>query len=93
MIRAQKSRDGVGYELWRWSAVVDNSRHYPLPRQFDGVCLEGQISQKSALKSLSQGQSPFGDQIPWKFCEQFQDTVFPSLQVFESCALLSTPVP
>lgn len=43
------------------------------------VCLEGKISQKSAIKSLSEGHSPFGDQIPWKFCEQFQDTVFPSL--------------
>ncbi|KAL5703564.1 hypothetical protein ACHQM5_022097 [Ranunculus cassubicifolius] len=43
------------------------------------VSLEGQISRKSAMKSLSQGHSPYGDQIPWKFCEQFQDTVFPSL--------------
>lgn len=43
------------------------------------VCLEGQISHQSALKSLSDGHQPFGDQIPWKFCEQFRDTVFPSL--------------
>lgn len=43
------------------------------------VCLEGQISRKSAIKSLSDGRQPFGDQIPWKFCEQFQDTVFPTL--------------
>ncbi|KAJ7951699.1 RNA cytidine acetyltransferase [Quillaja saponaria] len=43
------------------------------------VCLEGQISRKSAMKSLSDGYQPFGDQIPWKFCEQFRDTVFPSL--------------
>lgn len=43
------------------------------------VCLEGKISKKSAIKSLSQGHSPYGDQIPWKFCEQFQDNVFPSL--------------
>ncbi|KAG9130714.1 hypothetical protein Leryth_012675 [Lithospermum erythrorhizon] len=43
------------------------------------VCLEGQISRKSAIRSLSEGHQPFGDQIPWKFCEQFQDTVFPSL--------------
>ncbi|PIA47868.1 hypothetical protein AQUCO_01400455v1 [Aquilegia coerulea] len=43
------------------------------------VCLEGQISRKSALKSLSEGHQPHGDQIPWKFCEQFQDTVFPGL--------------
>ncbi|PKI79321.1 hypothetical protein CRG98_000266, partial [Punica granatum] len=43
------------------------------------VCLEGQISRKSAMKSLSEGHQPFGDQIPWKFSEQFQDSVFPSL--------------
>ncbi|KAJ3671187.1 hypothetical protein LUZ60_008613 [Juncus effusus] len=43
------------------------------------VCLEGQISKKSTMKSLSQGRSPFGDQIPWKFCEQFRDNVFPTL--------------
>ncbi|KAI8029766.1 RNA cytidine acetyltransferase 1 [Camellia lanceoleosa] len=43
------------------------------------VCLEGQISRRSAMKSLSDGHQPFGDQIPWKFCEQFQDTVFPTL--------------
>uniref|UniRef100_A0A2P2M6G6 RNA cytidine acetyltransferase n=6 Tax=Rhizophora mucronata TaxID=61149 RepID=A0A2P2M6G6_RHIMU len=43
------------------------------------VCLEGQISRQSAIKSLSEGHQPFGDQIPWKFCEQFRETVFPSL--------------
>ncbi|XP_009339476.2 LOW QUALITY PROTEIN: RNA cytidine acetyltransferase 1 [Pyrus x bretschneideri] len=43
------------------------------------VCLEGKISRESAMKSLSDGHQPSGDQIPWKFCEQFQDTVFPGL--------------
>ena len=43
------------------------------------VCLEGQISQSSALKSLRDGHSPYGDQIPWKFCEQFRDIEFPHL--------------
>ncbi|TKY48332.1 N-acetyltransferase protein [Spatholobus suberectus] len=43
------------------------------------VCLEGQISCQSAIQSLSNAHKPFGAQIPWKFCEQFQDTVFPSL--------------
>ncbi|CAN8254323.1 unnamed protein product [Cochlearia groenlandica] len=43
------------------------------------VCLEGRISQNSALKSLKDGHSPYGDQIPWKFCEQFRDPEFPSL--------------
>ncbi|PWA75228.1 hypothetical protein CTI12_AA243900 [Artemisia annua] len=43
------------------------------------VCLEGKISKASAMRSLSAGHSPSGDQIPWKFCEQFQDKDFPSL--------------
>lgn len=43
------------------------------------VCLEGQISRKSAMKNLSSGHQPFGDQIPWKFCEQFREANFPSL--------------
>ncbi|KAI3721826.1 hypothetical protein L2E82_32845 [Cichorium intybus] len=43
------------------------------------VCLEGKISQASAMRSLSAGHQPSGDQIPWKFCEQFQDKDFPSL--------------
>lgn len=43
------------------------------------VSLEGRISKESALRSLSEGTSPSGDQIPWKVSEQFQDTEFPSL--------------
>lgn len=43
------------------------------------VCLEGQISRKSAIKSLSAGHQPSGDQIPWKFAEEYRNTDFPSL--------------
>ncbi|KAL9266204.1 RNA cytidine acetyltransferase 2-like protein, partial [Drosera capensis] len=43
------------------------------------VALEGQISRKSAIRILSNGHQPHGDQIPWKFSEQFMDTVFLSL--------------
>nr|XP_043632859.1 RNA cytidine acetyltransferase 2-like [Erigeron canadensis] len=43
------------------------------------VCLEGKISKASAMRSLSAGHQPHGDQIPWKFCEQFRDKDFPSL--------------
>nr|XP_043619889.1 RNA cytidine acetyltransferase 1-like [Erigeron canadensis] len=43
------------------------------------VCLEGNISKASVMRSLSAGHQPSGDQIPWKFCEQFQDTNFASL--------------
>lgn len=43
------------------------------------VCLEGQISRESALQSLRNGHQPAGDQIPWKFCEEFENTDFPML--------------
>ncbi|KAK9292212.1 hypothetical protein L1049_020174 [Liquidambar formosana] len=43
------------------------------------VCLEGQISRNSALQSLRMGRQPSGDQLPWKFCEEFRDTNFPTL--------------
>ncbi|KAJ7545348.1 hypothetical protein O6H91_09G116300 [Diphasiastrum complanatum] len=43
------------------------------------VCLEGKISRQSALRSLSDGSQPSGDQIPWKVSQQFQDAEFPSL--------------
>ncbi|OAY62345.1 RNA cytidine acetyltransferase 1 isoform X2 [Manihot esculenta] len=42
------------------------------------VCLEGEISHKSALQSLQMGRLPSGDQIPWKFCEEFENTDFPN---------------
>ncbi|KAI3892901.1 hypothetical protein MKX03_012417 [Papaver bracteatum] len=43
------------------------------------VCLEGQISHESVLKSLEDGRQPHGDEIPWRFYEQFQDSKFASL--------------
>ncbi|KAF2324819.1 hypothetical protein GH714_017283 [Hevea brasiliensis] len=43
------------------------------------VCLEGKISCKSAQQSLQMGHLPSGDQIPWKFCEEFENTDFPNL--------------
>lgn len=43
------------------------------------VCLEGEISRQSALKSLGEGKSPNGDMIPWTISQQFQDAEFPSL--------------
>eukprot|EP00252_Welwitschia_mirabilis_P011487 TRINITY_DN25743_c0_g1_i2.p1 TRINITY_DN25743_c0_g1~~TRINITY_DN25743_c0_g1_i2.p1 ORF type:complete len:908 (-),score=163.33 TRINITY_DN25743_c0_g1_i2:567-3083(-) len=43
------------------------------------VCLEGQISKDSVMKSLRAGHQPQGDQIPWKVSEQFQDADFPLL--------------
>lgn len=43
------------------------------------VALEGSISKKSALASLSQGAQPQGDLIPWTISQQFQDSDFPCL--------------
>lgn len=43
------------------------------------VCLEGEISKQSALRSLSEGNLPNGDMIPWTISQQFQDAEFPSL--------------
>ncbi|KAJ8768500.1 hypothetical protein K2173_022593 [Erythroxylum novogranatense] len=76
----QLMADAPAHHLFVLLGPVDESKNQ-LP---DILCvvqvsLEGQISRKSVLKSLSDGHQPFGDQIPWKFSEQFQDTVFPSL--------------
>ncbi|XP_024017352.1 RNA cytidine acetyltransferase 1 isoform X2 [Morus notabilis] len=75
----QLMADAPAHHLFVLLGPVDESKNQ-LP---DILCviqvaLEGQISRKSALKSLSTGRQPPGDQIPWKFSEQFQDTVFPT---------------
>lgn len=72
--------DAPAHHLFVLLGPVDESKnHLPDILCVIQVCLEGQISLKSAMRSLSDGHSPHGDQIPWKFCEQFRDTVFPSL--------------
>lgn len=76
----QLMADAPAHHLFVLLGPVDKSKnHLPDILCVIQVCLEGQISRKSAIKSLSDGRQPFGDQIPWKFCEQFQDTVFPTL--------------
>lgn len=76
----QLMADAPAHHLFVLLGPVDESRNQ-LPDILCvlQVCLEGQISRKSVIKSLSDGHQPSGDQIPWKFSEQFQDTVFPSL--------------
>ncbi|KAK7247503.1 hypothetical protein RIF29_42386 [Crotalaria pallida] len=76
----QLMADAPAHHLFVLLGPVDESKNQ-LP---DILCviqvsLEGQISRKSAMKSLSDGHQPSGDQIPWKLSEQFRDTVFPSL--------------
>ncbi|CAK9137393.1 unnamed protein product [Ilex paraguariensis] len=76
----QLMADAPAHHLFVLLGPVDESKnHLPDILCVIQVSLEGQISRISAMKSLSDGHQPFGDQIPWKFCEQFEDTVFPSL--------------
>ncbi|XAR57323.1 tRNA(Met) cytidine acetyltransferase [Bertholletia excelsa] len=76
----QLMADAPAHHLFVLLGPVDESKnHLPDILCVIQVCLEGQISRKSAMRSLSEGHQPFGDQIPWKFCQQFNDTVFPSL--------------
>lgn len=76
----QLMADAPAHHLFVLLGPVDESKnHLPDILCVIQVCLEGQISRKSAMKSLSEGYQPAGDQIPWKFFEQFQDSTFPSL--------------
>lgn len=43
------------------------------------ICLEGEISKRSIMSSLSRGQRASGDLIPWTIAQQFQDQEFPGL--------------
>lgn len=43
------------------------------------VCLEGEISRESVMKSLGRGQRAGGDLIPWLVSQQFQEEDFASL--------------
>ncbi|KAJ6916791.1 hypothetical protein NC652_019265 [Populus alba x Populus x berolinensis] len=75
----QLMADAPAHHLFVMLGPVDESKNeLPDILCVIQVCLEGQISRKSAIQSLSEGHQPSGDQIPWKFCEQFRDTVFPS---------------
>ncbi|PHT98849.1 UPF0202 protein [Capsicum chinense] len=56
------------------------------------VCLEGQISRESARRALREGRQPFGDQIPWKFSQQFADDVFPSLSGARIVRIATNPM-
>ncbi|KAJ9080634.1 N-acetyltransferase 10 [Entomophthora muscae] len=59
--------------------VSPDSTTLPDPLVVVQVCLEGQISRQSVLKSLSRGQRASGDLIPWLVSQQFQDDDFASL--------------
>ena len=59
--------------------VEDDSSRLPEPLCVIQVALEGQISRKSVLSSLSRGQRAGGDLIPWLVSQQFQDEEFAGL--------------
>ena len=43
------------------------------------VCLEGEISQQTLMKSLNRGKRASGDLIPWTITQQFGDNNFGAL--------------
>ncbi|KPM40591.1 UPF0202 protein KRE33 [Neonectria ditissima] len=59
--------------------VAEDSSRLPEPLCVIQVSLEGKISRQSVLNSLSRGQRPSGDLIPWLVSQQFQDEDFASL--------------
>ncbi|XP_074273560.1 RNA cytidine acetyltransferase 2-like [Silene latifolia] len=76
----QLMADAPAHHLFVLLGPVDESKnHLPDILCVVQVCLEGEISSDSAKTSLKDGRSPHGDQIPWKFCQQFLDTNFPTL--------------
>lgn len=59
--------------------VSEDSTRLPEPLCVIQMSLEGKISRQSVLNSLSRGQRPNGDLIPWLVSQQFQDEDFASL--------------
>ena len=59
--------------------IAEESASLPEPLVVIQVALEGQISKQSVQHSLSRGQRPGGDLIPWIVSQQFQDDEFASL--------------
>lgn len=59
--------------------IDDEAARLPEPLCVVQVALEGRISRKSVLNSLSRGQRAGGDLIPWVVSQQFQDSEFAGL--------------
>ncbi|KAG2483803.1 hypothetical protein HYH03_017326 [Edaphochlamys debaryana] len=72
--------DAPAHQLFVLLAPVDPSTNaMPHILAAAQIALEGSISRKSALNSLSKGELPQGDLIPWTVSQQYQDPDFPSL--------------
>ena len=59
--------------------IPEDANKLPEPLCVLQVALEGRISKKSVLSSLSRGQRAGGDLIPWLVSQQFQDSEFAGL--------------
>ncbi|KAK4218425.1 nucleolar ATPase [Rhypophila decipiens] len=74
----QLMSDAPAHELFVLTGPIAEGR-LPEPLCVIQVSLEGKISRQSILNSLSRGQQPAGDLIPWLISQQFQDDEFASL--------------
>lgn len=76
----QLMSDAPAHELFVLTAPrSDQTGRLPEPLCVIQVALEGKISRESVLNSLSRGQRPSGDLIPWLVSQQFQDENFATL--------------
>ncbi|KAF6818144.1 nucleolar ATPase [Colletotrichum sojae] len=74
----QLMSDAPAHELYVLVAPTTDGK-LPEPLCVIQVALEGKISRQSVVNSLSRGQRPSGDLIPWLVSQQFQDDEFASL--------------
>ncbi|KAK3319898.1 GNAT acetyltransferase 2-domain-containing protein [Cercophora scortea] len=74
----QLMSDAPAHELFVLTPPIVEGK-LPEPLCVIQVSLEGKISRQSVLHSLSRGQQPAGDLIPWLVSQQFQDDEFASL--------------
>ncbi|OAA73846.1 hypothetical protein ISF_00747 [Cordyceps fumosorosea ARSEF 2679] len=76
----QLMSDAPAHELFVLTGPrSDQVGRLPEPLCVIQVALEGKISRESVLNSLSRGQRPHGDLIPWLVSQQFQDENFATL--------------
>jgi N-acetyltransferase 10 len=76
----QLMSDAPAHELYVLvPPVSEDSQRLPEPLCVIQVALEGKISRQSVINSLSRGQRPSGDLIPWLVSQQFQDEEFAGL--------------
>ncbi|KAJ1675628.1 N-acetyltransferase 10, partial [Spiromyces aspiralis] len=77
----QLMSDAPAHQLFVLLPPVDHENESTLPEPLCviQVSLEGEISRKAILSSLSQGRRGGGDMIPWIVSQQYQDPDFASL--------------